>query len=147
MNSSYFAQLFGLPITWLYDAMDPLTSAPGRFTMQRCNGASPWTLPFFTRATCLSLGIRFYVHVYMYVSTCICTHIHTCIYIYIYIYICMRAYTHTLNYTYVCTYTRTHTDIWSEAMEDCNAGLWEDQRSMVLLLRAVKLAVLSCMAE
>jgi hypothetical protein len=29
MNSSYFAQLFGLPIPWLYDAMDPLTSAPG----------------------------------------------------------------------------------------------------------------------
>ena len=29
MNSSYFAQLFGLPISWLYDAMDPLTTAPG----------------------------------------------------------------------------------------------------------------------
>ena len=31
-------------------------------------------------------------------------------------------------------------------IETHNAGLWEDRRSMVLLLRAVKLAVLGCMA-
>ena len=32
-------------------------------------------------------------------------------------------------------------------IETHTAGLWEDQRSMVLLLRAVKLAVFGCMAE
>ena len=34
----------------------------------------------------------------------------------------------------------------SGPIETHNAGLWEDRRSMVLLLRAVKLAVLGCMA-
>ena len=29
VNSSYFTQLFGLPLSHLYEAMDPLTTVPG----------------------------------------------------------------------------------------------------------------------
>ena len=72
MNSSYFAQLCGLPIPWLYDAMDPLTSAPGTGTSEAVVILGHSHILYELHVEIL--GIGFYVCIYI----CICI----CIYVY-----------------------------------------------------------------